>query len=156
MKGIGVFHDEFARAHDAETRSDFITKFRLNLIEINRQLLVAAQLTPSDVGYDFFVGGTNAKFTFVSIVKAQKFGAVFFPTPGFLPEFGWLNGWHQDFQRSCAVHFFAHNGFDFSNHSQTQWHPVVQTRSQAANESGAQHELMAGNFSIIGCFFGGR
>ena len=41
MKRVRILHQEFARAHDAETRADFVTELELNLIEIDRQLLVS-------------------------------------------------------------------------------------------------------------------
>ena len=42
MEGIGILHQELARAHDAEARADFIAEFGLDLVEIQRQLFVAA------------------------------------------------------------------------------------------------------------------
>ncbi|MBV6390454.1 MAG: hypothetical protein JNIBNLAF_02155 [Nitrosomonas europaea] len=35
MKGISILHDEFPRAHHAKSRTDFITKLSLNLVEID-------------------------------------------------------------------------------------------------------------------------
>ena len=42
VKAVGVFHDEFAAAHQAETRPDLITKLGLDLVQIERQLAVGA------------------------------------------------------------------------------------------------------------------
>ena len=36
VKAIGIFHDEFARAHEAKARADFIAEFGLYLIKIER------------------------------------------------------------------------------------------------------------------------
>ena len=36
MKGISVLHQEFARAHHAETRAHFVAELGLNLVEIDR------------------------------------------------------------------------------------------------------------------------
>ena len=40
MERVSIFHQEFARAHDAKTWTHFITEFGLDLEEVQRQLLV--------------------------------------------------------------------------------------------------------------------
>ena len=46
VEGVGIFHDEFARTHDAEARTDFVAELGLDLVVVDGQLLVAAQLAP--------------------------------------------------------------------------------------------------------------
>ena len=58
MKRIGVFHDEFAPTHEPKTGANFIPKFGLDLVEVDRQLFVGLQQVPSETGHDFFVGGS--------------------------------------------------------------------------------------------------
>ncbi len=41
VKGISIFHDEFACSQHAKTWSRLISKLRLNLVIVNRQLLMA-------------------------------------------------------------------------------------------------------------------
>ena len=36
IKRIGVFHNEFARAHDTKPRPNFISKLGLNLVQVER------------------------------------------------------------------------------------------------------------------------
>ena len=43
VEGVGVLHDEFARAHEAEPRADFIAELGLDLIEVLGQLPVGTQ-----------------------------------------------------------------------------------------------------------------
>ena len=40
IEGIGILHDELPAAHQSETRPRLIPVFRLDLIEIDRQLTV--------------------------------------------------------------------------------------------------------------------
>ena len=42
IKGIGIFHNEFACAHDTESRPNLISKLGLNLVQVERQLAIAA------------------------------------------------------------------------------------------------------------------
>ena len=70
IEGVGVLHDEFTRAHYTETRSDFVAEFCLDLVIVDRQLLVAAQLTARDIGDDFFVCRAETIITIVAILHA--------------------------------------------------------------------------------------
>ena len=111
VERVGVFHDEFAGPHYAEPRPDLIAELDLYLVEIDGQLLVAAQLASCDVGNDFFVRGAKAEFPVVPVVHAQQQVAVLVPAPGFSPEFGGLYGRHDDFESAGPVHFLAHDFF---------------------------------------------
>ena len=39
VEGVGVLHQEFAAAHDAEARTHLVAEFPLNVVEIERQAL---------------------------------------------------------------------------------------------------------------------
>ena len=60
MEAVGVLHDEFARAHDAEARADLVAELGLDLVEVDRQLAVALQLAARQVGDDFLVRRARA------------------------------------------------------------------------------------------------
>ena len=94
VKRVGVLHDELARAHHAEARADLVAELGLDLIEIDRQLLVAAQLAARDVGDDLLVGRSVGELAIVPILEAQQFRAVLGPAAGFLPQFRRLDGRH--------------------------------------------------------------
>ena len=114
MKGIGVFHHEFAGTHHPKTRADFITEFGLNLIKIKRQLLVAANFRAGNVGNHFFVGRAKAKLAFVPIGNFQHLRTKHRPASRFIPQLAWLHGRHEQFQRTGFVHFLAHYGFNLA------------------------------------------
>ncbi len=70
MEGVGVLHQEFASAHQPEARADLVTELGLDLVEVDRQLLVAVQLIAGQVGNDFFVGRAHAELAVVTILQA--------------------------------------------------------------------------------------
>ena len=70
IEGIGILHDEFARPHHAKAWPDFIAELGLNLVEVNWQLLVAAQFAACDVGDDFLMGRPKAVVAFMAVVHA--------------------------------------------------------------------------------------
>jgi hypothetical protein len=71
VEGVGVLHQEFPRPHDPEAGPDFVAEFGLDLVEVHRQLLVAAQLPARQVGNDLLVGGAKAEFALVAVLDAQ-------------------------------------------------------------------------------------
>ena len=79
MERIRVFHDEFARAHHAETRAHFIAKLGLNLIKIRGQLFVAFNLVADQIGDDLLVRRAETEGAVVAILQAREFGAVLHP-----------------------------------------------------------------------------
>ena len=155
VEGIGVFHNEFTRAHHAETRTGFITEFGLNLVQVQRQLTVAADVVAGQVGNHFFMGRANAEITVVAVFYAQQFATVLEPAAGFFPQLGRLHGGHQHFLSAGFVHFFAHNGFYFAQGTQAQRHPGVQASGQFADHAGTHHQLVADHHGIGGGFFFG-
>ena len=85
VERIRVLHHELARAHHAETRADFIAELGLDMIEVDRQLLVAFQLLARDVGDHFFGGRLDHEVALVPVLDAQQLRAVVIPSPGFPP-----------------------------------------------------------------------
>ena len=112
MERVGVLHDELARAHHAEARANLVAELGLDLIEIDRQLLVAAQLAARDVGDHFLMGRTVREFAVVPILEAQQLRPVFGPAAGFLPQFCRLNCRHDELQGARPVHLLAHDPLD--------------------------------------------
>ena len=73
--GVGVLHRELAPAHDAEARTALVAELGLDLVEVLRQLLVAAQLLARDVGDRLLGGGLQHEVAVVAILHAQQFRA---------------------------------------------------------------------------------
>ena len=155
MKRIGILHHEFARAHHAEARAHLVAELGLDLVEVDRQLAVAADFAARDVGDHFLVGRAEAEVVIVPILDFQHLRAEHFPAPGFLPQFGGLHGGHQQLDAAAPVHFLAHDVFHLAQHAQTERHPGIQAAGQLPDIAGAQHQLMAGQFRLGWGFFQG-
>ncbi len=153
VERVRVFHDELASAHHAETRTDFVAELRLDLIEVHRQLAIALDLASRDVRDHFFVGRSDHEIGLLAILEAQQFGAVFFPTARFLPQLGRLHCRHQQFDRTCPVHFFAHDGFHLADRTQADRQVVIDAAGDAADHAGAHHELVADDLGVGRRFF---
>ncbi len=71
MEGVRILHQEFTGTHHAKTRAYFVTEFGLDLIEIQRQLFVRAQLITDQIGDHFFMRWTQNKWALAAVNKAQ-------------------------------------------------------------------------------------
>ena len=71
VKAVGVFHGELAPAHQTKTGTALVAELGLDLVEIFRQLLVAANFLAGDVGDDFFARRLHNKVTTVTVFDAQ-------------------------------------------------------------------------------------
>ncbi|MND53213.1 hypothetical protein D3C80_442450 [compost metagenome] len=156
MEGVGVLHDELATTHQAEARTDLVTELGLDLVEVDRQLLVAVQLVAREVGDDFLMGRADAELALMAVVQAQQLGAVLFPAAGFLPQLGRLHGGHQHFQGTGGIHLFADHCLDLAQHPQAHRQPGVEAGGELADHAGAQQQLVADHHGIGGGFLEGR
>ena len=113
VEGIGVFHDEFTAAHEAETRADFVAVLILHLPQRDRHLLVRTQLIADQGRNQFFMGRAEAETIAVAVFQFEHFRAISIPAARFMPDFSRLHNGHHDFLSADVFHFFANDGFDF-------------------------------------------
>ena len=150
MEGVGVLHDELARAHDAKARPHLVAELGLDLVEVHRQLAVALELAPRDVGDHFLVRGPGDEVALVPILEAQQLRPVLAPAARLLPQLRRLHHRHHQLERAGAVHLLADDALDLLQHPQAQRQPAVQPRRQAPDEPGAQHQLVADDLRLGG------
>ncbi len=58
VEGVGILHDELAATHKAKARTKLVAELVLDLIEVHRQLFVAAKLPLYQIGDGLLVGRT--------------------------------------------------------------------------------------------------
>jgi hypothetical protein len=153
VKRVRVLHRELACAHHAEARANLVAELRLDLVEVHRQLAVAADFRAHHVAHHFLGGRRVAELALGTILDAQHERAVQVPASGFLPELRGLYRRCQHLERAGAVHLLAHYGLDFAHHAQAERHPGVQPGAEPTDKSGAQHQPMAHEFGLGGCLF---
>ena len=152
IERVGILHDEFARSHHAEARTNLVAKLGLDLVEVQRQLTIAPQILARDIGDHLLGSRLNDEIALMTILEAQQLGPVLVPASRLLPEFGRLDDRHQELDRAGTIHFLAHDGFDLAQHAQSQRHPGVDPGGQPLDHAGAQHQAMAGELGFGGSF----
>ena len=154
VKRVGIFHDEFSGSQNTKSWPRFVPEFGLNLVVINRQLLMTAQLSAGNVGNDLFVGRAEAKIAIMPVFKFEQQALVIkLPTSGFFPKLTGLRDRHQQFLSARSIHFFPHNVFYFSKHPKTEWHPRIDARGQFSDKAAFYQKLVGNNFCVRGHFF---
>ena len=159
VKTVRILHQELAGAKDAEPRTLLVPELDLDLIHRQRQLAIAADVLRDQIGHDFLVrrpesqmdGSVAPLHVEVDQHIAKRFAAA---SP--LEEVDRLEGRHEDLDGSGGVHFLANDGFGLLERPQSQRQIRVGSRHELPDQTGSQHQLMAGDFRIGRDFLHGR
>ena len=150
VERIGVLHQELARAHHAEARPHLVAELPLDVVEIERQILVGAHRGAEDLGDHLLVGRPIQHVAVVPVADAQHLLAVIVVASGFAPEVGRLDGRHQNLDRARAVLLLADDGADLVQHPDAERQPGVAARRLLPDHAGAQHEAMRDDLRLLG------
>ena len=148
VEGVVVLHVELAPAHDSEARTQLVPELPLDLIEVLRQVAVAAHRLAEDVGHDLLVSGAEEHRALVPVGEAQHLLAVVVVAAAFLPELGRLHCRHQDLLAAGGVHLLAHDLLDLAQHAQSQRQPAVDAGARLPDHAGAQHQPVRGDLRL--------
>ena len=150
IEGVGILHDELARAQEAAFGTRLVAKLGLDLIPDLRKLLVAAQLAARDISHDLFVGHAEAEVAAVAVLEAKQVVAHDVPAAGFLPHLGGVKAREIKFLSADGVHFLAHDLRDFEDRALRQIEVIINASGKLADVAGAQQEAMAGDLGFGG------
>ena len=141
VEAVGVLHNELAAAHERKTRAALVAELHLNLVEVLRQVFIAAKLVVHEIGHDFLVRGTKAELVVVAVGHAQKLGAVNVPAARTMPQLSGLHERHKNFLAAVGIHFLTHDGLDFANNAHAERQEGVQAGGFLANHARANEQL---------------
>ena len=156
VEGIGVLHQELARAHGAEARPDLVAELPGDLVEVLRQVLVGAHAAAEDLGDDLLGGGAEQHLAVVTVRDAEHLLAVGLVAAGFPPELGRLDRRHQDLDGPRPVLLLADHRADLVQDAQAQRQPRIDAGGLLAHEPGAQHEAVRDDLGLLGRLAQGR
>ena len=155
VEGVGVLHEEFAAAHEAEAGAHFVAVLGLDLVQVQGELAIGLHFAAQEVGHDFFVGRAKAVVAVVAVLEAQEFLAVLLPAAGLFPELAGLDHGQEGFKGTGFVHFAAHDGLGLFKGAKAQRQPGVDAGSELADHARAHQQLVADNFGVGRGFFEG-
>ncbi len=147
---VAVLHEELAPAHHAKARADLVAELPLDVIECQRQILVAADMGAEDVGDHLLVGRPIEHIAVVPVADAQHFLAVIVVAAALAPQVGRLDGRHQHFLDTGPVLLLAHDLLDLAQHLETQRQPGIDAGAGLADHAGPQHETVRDDLRLGG------
>src|SRR5215475_12406561 len=152
VEGIGVLHQEFTTAHDAEPRALLVAEFPLNMIEIERQAPVRLHIGAEDLGDHFLVGRPVQKLALVPVGDAQHLRAIRVIATALAPEIRKLQCRHEQFERTGAVLLLAHDLLDLLQDAKAERQPRIDAGSLLPHPAGAQHQPMRHDLRFLWIF----
>ena len=117
VERVSVLHQKLAPAHQAEARPHLVAELPLDVIEIERQVLVRAHIAAEDLRDHFLVGRTVEHVALVAVLDAQHLLAIGLVAAAFAPQLGGLDGRHQKLDGAGAVLLLAHDIADLFEHA---------------------------------------
>jgi hypothetical protein len=156
IERVSVLHRELAAAHQAEARSSFVAELGLDVIEVDRQLLVALDLLAHDVGDHLLGGGLNDEIPLMTVLQPRQFGPHLVPAARFHPQLGGLHDWHQQFDRAGPVHLLTDDVLDLADRPQSDRQVAVDAGGELLDHARSHHQPVADHLGIgRGLFEGG-
>ena len=149
---VAVLHQEFAAAHHAEAGAGLVPEFPLDVIERQRQRLVAFDMAAEDVGDHLLVRGAVEHVALVAVADAQQLFAIGVVAAGFAPQIRGLKRGHQHGDVPGAGLFFVHDLFDLAEHLVAQRQPGIDPRARLFDHARAQHQPVADDLRFGGVF----
>ena len=150
VERIGVLHQEFAAAHGAKAWTYLITELPLDMVEVQRQVLVGLHIAAEDVGDHLLIGRAVEEFALVAILDTQHFLAIGLIAPAFAPQISRLDGWHQQLHCARAILLLLDDLLHLHQDLVAQRQPGIETRSLLTDHTGSKHQAMRSDFSVLG------
>ena len=148
IKGVSILHDKLTAAHEAETRTLFISVLVLNLVHRHRKLLVRRCIHRNQSSHQFFMGRSQAIISAMTILKLKHFFPVHIPTAALLPNFSRLHDRHQNFLRAGLIDFLADNIFYLLDRTESQRQVRISAVGNLTHHACFQHVFMGHNHRI--------
>ena len=123
----------------------------MQVIEIERQILVGPHIGAEDLGDHLLVGRPVQHLALVAVVDAQHLLAVGLIAAALAPQIRRLDGRHQQFDGAGAVLLLAHDPAHLVEDAQPQRQEGVNAGRLLADHAGAQHqrwETISASFGV--------
>ena len=150
VEGVGVLHDELAAAQQARAGARLIAVLGLNLVQVDRQVLVGGVQVLHQQGEHFLVGGRQQHVCTLTVLEAEEVIAVLVPAVSCLVGLAGQQCGEVNFLRADGVHLFADDVLDLAQYLQAQGQPGVHAGGRAADVTGADQQLVAGDLGVYG------
>ena len=147
-EAVGVLHDELATAHQAKAGAELVAELILDVVEVNGQLLVGAQLIANQGRNGLLVRGAQDELATMTVVKAHKLLAIGVDAAGLTPQLGVDHDRHHKLLGTGGIHLVAHDVLDLANRAPCERQVGIQTGGLLADHAGTEQQAVAGELSV--------
>ena len=142
-EAVGVLHDKLAAAHQAKAGTELIAELILNVVQVDGQLLIGAQLVAHQSRDGLLVGGAQHKLATMTVVKAHELLAIGIDAAGLTPQLGIDHNGHHELLGAGGVHLVAHDILDLTNRAPSERQIGIETGGLLADHTGTKQQTMA-------------
>ena len=142
-EAVGVLHDELTTTHQAKAGTELITELVLNVVQVDGQLLIGAQLVAHQSRDGLLMRGAQHKLATMTVVKAHELLAIGIDTAGLTPQLSIDHNGHHKLLGAGGVHLVAHDVLDFANRAPRERQIGIQTGGLLADHTGTKQQTMA-------------
>ena len=156
VERVGVLHPELARSEHARPGACFVALLRLDLVPHLRQLAIRADVLGGQPGHDLLVRHSEAHVAAVAVLEPEHLVLDVVPAARLLPELRRVEHRHRDLLAADRVHLLPDDGIHLVDRALAERQVDVDPRRELANETGADHEPVAGRLGVRGILSEGR
>src|SRR5206468_3371931 len=149
VEGVGVLHQKLARAQHTRPWARLVTLLGLDLVPDLRQVTVGADLARGEPRDDFLVRHPEAQVASVAVLEFEHLRDAL-PAARLLPDVGGMDHGHRDLLPADRVHLLADDRVDLVEDALPERQVHVDAGGELTHEAGAEHELVAQRFGVVG------
>jgi hypothetical protein len=142
VDGVGVLHDELARAQDPRARARLVALLRLEVVEDERQVAVGAHELRDVQRDDLLVRHGEDEVGVAAVVQAEQLRSDRLVAAAALPRLGREQHRHEHLLPADRVDLLAHDLHGALVHLPAGGHPRPEAGADLAHEARAHHELV--------------
>ena len=147
-EAVGVLHDELTAAHQAKAGTELVAELILDVVQVDGQLFVGAQLVAHQGRDGLLVRGAQDELATMTVVKAHKLLAIGIDTAGLTPQLGIDHDRHHKLLGAGSIHLVAHDVLDLADRAPCERQIRIQTGGLLADHAGTEQQAVAGELSV--------
>ncbi len=148
VEGVGVLHDELARAQHPGARARLVALLDLEVVEDQRQVAVGAHGLRDVRGDGLLVGHREHELGALAVLQLEEL--LDRVAPGLAPRLGGLQHGHQQLLPADRVHLLADDSHDALVHAPAGGQPAPHAGADLADQPGADHQLVRDRLGVGG------
>jgi hypothetical protein len=148
VERVRVLHRELAAAQEPGARARFIPVLVLDLVDVQRQVLVRRVEVLHEQGEDLLVRRREQVVGALAVLEPEDAVAVGLPAATGLVRVARQQGGEVHFLRAEGLELLADDPLDLAAHLEAQWQPREDPGSLAADVPGAHEQAMARHLGI--------